>query len=67
MTTIAGDTAKLRALDEDVSRAWREYSEASRALSREDYEQSEPELWRALEARLRQLDRRRRVLTEAHG
>jgi hypothetical protein len=63
VTTIAADAEKLRALEEDVSRAWSAYHESTSSLGGSDYDQAEPASWLVLQNRLRQLDRRRRLLT----
>ncbi len=63
MTVAAPDAEKLREIDEDVRRAWSEYSERVRELRGDEYELAEHESWAALQIELRRLERRRRVLT----
>jgi hypothetical protein len=62
MTATASDTDELRELDANTVRAWRTYSDQTRALSGQDYEQAERESWEQLQAELRRLERRRESL-----
>lgn len=62
MTGAATDTQQLRELEEDVRRAWNEYSEQLRELNSEAYEQAEHECWAELQEELKMLESRRRQL-----
>jgi len=63
VTTIAPDTVKLRELDDDTRRAWNEYYDNVQELTGEEYEQVEVESWDALQGELRQIERRRNLLS----
>ena len=60
MTVAAPDAEKLLEIDEDVRRAWSEYSDRLRELHGDEYERAEHEGWAALQIELRRLERRRR-------
>jgi hypothetical protein len=65
VTAIAPDSDKLRRLDDDMRRAWTDYSERLRELSGDEYEQAERESWTRLQSELRRLERKRRSLTSS--
>jgi hypothetical protein len=62
MTTVAPDTDKLKALEEDRARAWRAYQERLAELTGEAYELAERDSWKVLQNELRRLERRRSLL-----
>jgi len=64
VSTIA-TADKLRELDEDVRRAWRDYYEQIQGLTGEDYEQVETESWDVLQEELRELQRQRELVSAA--
>jgi hypothetical protein len=64
VTTIA-TADKLRELDEDERRAWKEYQDQIQGLTGDSYEQIEAESWEALQEELRELERQRRHLSAA--
>jgi hypothetical protein len=49
-------------LDQDVRQAWADYHERLRPLSGTAYENAELEAWTDLQAELRRLERRRRLI-----
>lgn len=61
MSTIA-TTDRLRELDDDVRRAWRDYYEQIQSLTGVEYEQVEPESWDSLQEELGELDRQRQLV-----
>ena len=61
--TVHGDD-RLRALGDGERQAWEAYSQRLRNLTGEEYERVEAESWGELQKALRQLERRRRTLTE---
>ena len=61
--TVHGDD-RLRELGDGERQAWEAYSQRLRNLTGEEYERVEPESWAELQKALRQLERRRRTLTE---
>jgi len=63
MSTIAAVTDKLRAIDEDIRRAWQEYHEYLHELRGQDYDDAEPEAWELLQDELRDIEERRQILT----
>jgi hypothetical protein len=65
VTAIAPDSDKLRRLDDDMRRAWTDYSERLRELSGYEYEQAERESWTRLQSELRRVERKRRSLTSS--
>jgi hypothetical protein len=67
VTALTHDTDKLRELDADTRRAWSDYSETLRELTGEEYERAERESWTKLQGELRQLDLKRRALTESES
>jgi hypothetical protein len=67
VTALTHDTDKLRELDADTRRAWSDYSETLRELTGEEYERAERESWTKLQGELRQLDLKRRTLTESES
>jgi rubrerythrin len=52
-------------LDDGERQAWQTYSRRLRNLSGEEYERVESESWAELQRQLRQLERRRRTLTQS--
>lgn len=64
MAAIVHDADKLRELDDGERQAWRTYSQTLRDLTGEEYERVESESWAELQRQLRQLERRRRTLTQ---
>jgi hypothetical protein len=62
VTTIA-TADKLRELDEDERRAWKEYQGQLQGLTGDSYERAEADSWQALQDELRELERRRRHLS----
>jgi rubrerythrin len=65
MAAIVHDADKLRELDAGERQAWQTYSESLRNLTGEEYERVESESWADLQRQLRQLERRRRTLTQS--
>ncbi len=65
MTTIAPDTEKLRELDDETRRAWNEYYDSVQELTGEEYERVELDSWESLQDELRQIARRRSLLSVA--
>jgi hypothetical protein len=63
VTTIAPDTEKLRELDDETRRAWNEYYDSVQELTGEEYERVELDSWESLQDELRQIDRRRSLLS----
>ena len=63
MTTIAPDTEKLRELDDETRRAWNEYYDSVQELTGEEYERVELDSWESLQDELRQIARRRSLLS----
>jgi hypothetical protein len=63
MSTVTAVTEKLRAIDEDIHRAWQEYREYLHDLGGQDYADAEPEAWELLQEELRDIEARRRILT----
>ena len=63
VTTIAPDTEKLRELDDETRRAWNEYNDSVQDLTGEEYEQVELDAWDTLQDELRQIERRRNLLS----
>ena len=63
MTTIAPDTEKLRELDDETRRAWNEYYDSVQELTGEEYERVELDSWESLQDELRQIERRRNLLS----
>ncbi len=63
MTTIAPDTEKLRELDDETRRAWNEYYDSVQELTGEEYERVELDSWESLQDELRQIERRRSLLS----
>lgn len=61
VSTIA-TTDRLRELEADVRRAWREYHDQIQGLTGQEYEQAELESWDALQDELRELDRQRQLV-----
>ena len=58
------DADKIRELDDGERQAWQTYSRRLRNLDGEEYERVESESWAELQRQLRQLERRRRTLTQ---
>lgn len=65
MASIVHDADKLRELDDGERLAWQTYSSRLRDLTGEEYERMESESWAELQRQLRQLERRRRTLTQS--
>ena len=65
MAAIVHDADKLRELDDGERHAWQTYSRRVRNLTGEEYERVESESWAELQRELRQLERRRRTLTQS--
>ena len=65
MAAILDDADKLRDLDDGERQAWQTYSRRLRNLSGEEYERVESESWAELQRQLRQLERRRRTVTQS--
>jgi hypothetical protein len=65
MAAMVHDADKLRELDDGERQAWQTYSLRLRNLSGEEYERAESESWSELQRALRQLERRRRTLTQS--
>ncbi len=63
MSAGATDAEKLERLEAETRRAWSAYRERTQALEGEEYDAVEDESWAELQARLRALERRRRVLS----
>jgi hypothetical protein len=61
MTPIA-PSEKLSELDQDLRQAWADYQDRLQPLSGSEYESAELDAWTELQAELRQLERRRRLL-----
>jgi rubrerythrin len=65
MAAIVHDADKFRELDDGERQAWQTYSRRLRNLTGEEYERVESESWADLQRQLRQLERRRRTLTQS--
>ena len=65
MAAIVHDADKLRELDDGERLAWQTYSRRLRNLTGDEYERMESESWSELQRQLRQLERRRRTLTQS--
>ena len=65
MAAIVHDTDGPHELDDGERQAWETYSRRLRDLTGEEYERVELESWAELQRQLRQLERRRRTLTES--
>lgn len=65
MTTAAPHIEKQQELDEDVRRAWRDYSGELQNVSPEQYEQAEMAAWDALQGQLRRIEHRRSLLSDS--
>jgi hypothetical protein len=63
MSASATDPEKLARLEAETRQAWSAYRERTQALEGEEYDAVEDASWAELQARLRVLERRRRVLT----
>ncbi len=67
MIPVAPDEEKLRELDEEERHAWQDYYEQILNLTGEEYEQVEIQSWEGLQAQLRRIERRRRLLSLGAG
>jgi rubrerythrin len=65
MAAIVHDADMLRELDDGERQAWQTYSRRLRDLAGEEYDRVESESWAELQRQLRQLERRRRTLTQS--
>ena len=65
MAAIVHDADKLRELDDGERQAWQTYSRRLRNLDGEEYERVESESWAELQRQLRQLERRRRTVSQS--
>ena len=65
MTLIAPDAEKLRELDDETRRAWYAYRESVHDLCGEEYARTEDRSWEELQAELREVEDRRRMLVSA--
>ncbi|HTX32287.1 MAG TPA: hypothetical protein VMD09_12975 [Solirubrobacteraceae bacterium] len=65
MAAMVFDGDRARELDDGERQAWQTYSQRLRDLAGEEYERVESESWAELQRQLRQLERRRRTLTQS--
>lgn len=63
VAAILSDADKLRELDDSERQAWQAYSQRLRDLTGEEYERVESDSWTELQRQLRQVARRRKMLT----